>query len=313
MSGYYYSQQTTPSEEDEFDFTQPYQPRLSSNVQQQPIYHPYTGQVFSPTLPQGPTYGDPQQYYQQSQQYAQQPQYQQPQQQYPGYTQATQYQPQYNYTGAAPSPFITPTVPSNYPYHTQHQNVTPFPAYSEAAGQTPRLSSAGPSGTPAGYLSPDEASLRARTSRATSFASSTHSSTTTSAGPSGSRSYSHSDVSTRSVSPLASELHRWGYQNSDGSWRCRHPGCTSKSTFSRGCDLRKHYKRHTKSLFCRVEGCPQATEGGFSSKKDRARHEAKHNPGVVCEWEGCERLFSRVDNMVGLSLSCFSFYTRYSC
>ncbi|KAK5944310.1 hypothetical protein PMZ80_003591 [Knufia obscura] len=112
------------------------------------------------------------------------------------------------------------------------------------------------------------------------------------------------------------------------AWRCAFPNCTSRAVFTRGCDLRKHYNRHSKHLFCRVEGCPQseaacinvaqqqavqagqepsdpsklAVTGGFSSKKDRARHEAKHNPGIKCEWSGpngedCGRLFSRMDNM----------------
>lgn len=108
------------------------------------------------------------------------------------------------------------------------------------------------------------------------------------------------------------------------AWRCAYPNCTSRATFIRGCDLRKHYNRHSKHLFCRVPGCPQSEaaamavaqaqdptcpdpsqlilSGGFSSKKDRARHEAKHNPGIRCEWRGpdgeeCGRLFSRMDNM----------------
>lgn len=112
------------------------------------------------------------------------------------------------------------------------------------------------------------------------------------------------------------------------AWRCAYPNCTSRAVFTRGCDLRKHYNRHSKHLFCRVEGCPQSeaaciaaaqqqatqaggepsdpsrlvVSGGFSSKKDRARHEAKHNPGIKCEWRGpngeeCGRLFSRMDNM----------------
>ncbi|OJD38110.1 c2h2 type zinc finger domain protein [Diplodia corticola] len=103
----------------------------------------------------------------------------------------------------------------------------------------------------------------------------------------------------RSISPSANsaDLRAYGYLNKNGTWTCAYPGCTSKAVFTRGCDLRKHHKRHTKSFFCRHEGCPQATGGGFSSKKDLARHEAKHNPGVVCEWDGCERIFSRVDNM----------------
>ncbi|KAL4866839.1 hypothetical protein BDV12DRAFT_210292 [Aspergillus spectabilis] len=88
-----------------------------------------------------------------------------------------------------------------------------------------------------------------------------------------------------------------------GAWHCAYPSCTSPALFRRGCDLRKHYNRHRKHLFCRVEGCPQSSPetpgAGFSSKKDRDRHEAKHNPGIACEWagEGCERVFSRVDNM----------------
>ena len=100
------------------------------------------------------------------------------------------------------------------------------------------------------------------------------------------------------------------------TWRCAYPGCTSRAVFARGCDLRKHFNRHSKHLFCRVDGCPQSAPrdiadgkrgsisatGGFSSKKDRARHEAKHNPGIRCEWrsldgEQCGRVFSRMDNM----------------
>ncbi|KJX99896.1 hypothetical protein TI39_contig348g00026 [Zymoseptoria brevis] len=103
--------------------------------------------------------------------------------------------------------------------------------------------------------------------------------------------------SSRGASPSATEMSKWGKKNLSGTWSCAFPECTSRSTFNRGCDLRKHYKRHSKTLFCRHDGCPQSTEGGFSSKKDRSRHEAKHNPGVTCEWDGCERLFSRQDNM----------------
>lgn len=112
--------------------------------------------------------------------------------------------------------------------------------------------------------------------------------------------HSRSDMS-RSSSPNASEMARYGRPQEQGTWRCAYPGCTSKSIFRRGCDLRKHYRRHTKSLFCRYTGCKQASEGGFSSEKDRARHEAKHDPQISCEWQGCSRVFSRVDNMVSLS------------
>ena len=101
-----------------------------------------------------------------------------------------------------------------------------------------------------------------------------------------------------SASPTSTKSTDYGYRNAEGLLVCSFRGCTSRAVFSRGCDLRKHYKRHNKSHFCSFEGCPQHYEGGFSSKKDLARHEAKHNPGIWCEWEGCNRLFSRVDNMV---------------
>lgn len=114
----------------------------------------------------------------------------------------------------------------------------------------------------------------------------------------GSSQAGYSDTSRSSSPNNPADLQNFGYPLADGSsWRCAYSGCTSQAVFTRGCDLRKHFRRHAKSLFCRYEGCPQSTENGFSSKKDRDRHEAKHKPGVPCEWEGCERIFSRVDNM----------------
>ncbi|PYH90073.1 hypothetical protein BO71DRAFT_463634 [Aspergillus ellipticus CBS 707.79] len=104
-------------------------------------------------------------------------------------------------------------------------------------------------------------------------------------------------LSDTSVRTQTRDLSNFGTQNPDGTWRCAYPGCSSHAVFRRGCDLRKHFNRHRKHLFCRYEGCPQAVRGGFSSKKDRDRHEAKHNPQIPCEWDGCRRVFSRVDNM----------------
>lgn len=107
-----------------------------------------------------------------------------------------------------------------------------------------------------------------------------------------------SPVSRASSPGNPSDLQNFGYPLNDGvSWKCAYPGCTSQSVFTRGCDLRKHFRRHSKTLFCRHQGCPAATEGGFSSRKDRDRHEAKHRPDIPCEWRGCDRVFSRVDNM----------------
>lgn len=117
----------------------------------------------------------------------------------------------------------------------------------------------------------------------------------------------------RSSSPGSADMSLYGVLNTNGTWSCNYPGCTSRAVFTRGCDLRKHHKRHTKSFFCRYPGCTQATGGGFSSKKDLARHEAKHNPGVVCEWDGCDRVFSRVDNMVGSAFSCLPLADEAQC
>lgn len=172
----------------------------------------------------------------------------------------------------APQPSLA--VPSLPPY------ATPTMAYSQPQAMTPE------STIPSSYMSGP------RGSRSPSASTGAFS-------PQPSVDGSVADYS-RSISPSANsaDLRAYGYLNKNGTWTCAYPGCTSKAVFTRGCDLRKHHKRHTKSFFCRHEGCPQATGGGFSSKKDLARHEAKHNPGVICEWDGCERIFSRVDNMV---------------
>lgn len=139
-----------------------------------------------------------------------------------------------------------------------------------------------------------------------------HSSSSVGAHGSPHMSVERSPPHSRSMSPSSPDLRAYGYPNKNGTWSCAYPGCTSRAVFTRGCDLRKHHKRHTKSFFCRHEGCPQSTGGGFSSKKDLARHEAKHNPGVLCDWDGCDRVFSRVDNMVRI-LSHSIFQERLEC
>jgi hypothetical protein len=211
------------------------------------------------------------------------------------------YTPQYNYNAVqyAPQPgtvFQPPRWdPASWaqPGHTQAPQTQQAPLYNNytaPAYPTHRPSISAPIPH---YLSPSIPS-QSETSRQNSAASNTGSiiDRTT------------SEVS-RSVSPNPSAIADYGFKNPDNSWACAWPGCTSRSRFTRACDLRKHYKRHSKTLFCRHDGCPQATEGGFSSKKDRARHEAKHNPTITCEWDGCGRLFSRVDNMVR-TLQCLN-------
>ncbi|KAK3115593.1 hypothetical protein LTR53_004899 [Teratosphaeriaceae sp. CCFEE 6253] len=236
MSNYYYPPSNTPQEEEEFDFSQAF-PTTSQPAQLDPMYAVQsTGAIPTQQL----LFSDSSALYQQGNQFPQ----------------------TFDLDSSQHPAWAMPIVPSNY--HPMQSNVAPFTAFSETFDYSQELVSAGPSTTSPGYLSPEEAA-QAKTSRATSFASNASSAP----------SLSHSDVS-RSVSPSASEMAKWGYKNANSSWSCGYPGCASKSTFNRGCDLRKHYKRHTKSLFCRHDGCPQATEGGFSSKKDRARHEAKH-------------------------------------
>lgn len=177
----------------------------------------------------------------------------------------------------------TPQMQFNQYQIPPNQQGQRFPHYATPVYPTPGPSIAASS---LNYLTPDP-SHRPRISRNDSRISN-HSATLDQAS---------SEIS-RSTSPSVRAIADYGYKNSDGTWSCAWPGCTSRSRFTRACDLRKHYKRHSKTLFCRHNGCPQSTEGGFSSKKDRARHEAKHNPMITCEWEGCGRLFSRVDNMV---------------
>ena len=91
-----------------------------------------------------------------------------------------------------------------------------------------------------------------------------------------------------------------GTEELPANLQCTYPGCRSKTRFTRKCDLRKHIKRHFIAFYCQYKGCPRATEHGFSTKKDRERHEARHDPQIGCAWEGCNRLFSRMDNMVGV-------------
>ena len=105
-------------------------------------------------------------------------------------------------------------------------------------------------------------------------------------------------VSNQSTAPPSPQtLLDYGILQSSGQWKCGFPGCVSRSLFERGCDLRKHYKRHIKHLRCSFDRCPQSLGPSFSSNKDLARHEAKHAPRTRCEWKGCGKVFSRRDNM----------------
>ncbi|KAF2211180.1 hypothetical protein CERZMDRAFT_98911 [Cercospora zeae-maydis SCOH1-5] len=261
MSSYYW-QPTVSSDEQYYDFDCP--SRVSTSAESQNAFAAFGAELYTVPYEQQPrTYAE----YPQAYQHLQQP----PQYQIQMPTPVEQRQQQWQPGMFAPDVTSAMGRASAFPQYT---DVSDFDLSLGHQSEEASL----------GYLSPP--TNRARASRAASVTESLASSA-----PS-----TQTDFS-RAVSPSATEMSRWGKRNGDNSWSCAYPGCTSKSTFHRGCDLRKHYKRHTKSLFCRHEGCPQATEGGFSSKKDRARHEAKHNPTIVCEWDGCQRLFSRQDNM----------------
>lgn len=172
----------------------------------------------------------------------------------------------------------------------------PLPAFARpSTSPSPGITTT-PVPAPDGYLSPSPPAIHPTSSRDVSASPTPTFSSDMDISSSSRRQVSPSSTSSTNNNNPA-DLSRYGIPTADGAWRCAHPGCSSHAVFRRGCDLRKHFNRHRKYLFCRHEGCPQSTHGGFSSKKDRTRHEAKHNPGIVCEWTGCGRVFSRVDNM----------------
>ncbi|KAE9962873.1 hypothetical protein BLS_009926 [Venturia inaequalis] len=182
-----------------------------------------------------------------------------------------------------PQPLYQPTQSSWQAPPTLHQS--PLSTYSPPQQSYGYVQPIAPQLSPYAQPGPAQASRQAR-------AQSLHS-----VDDSGTGGEEEEDRFSRGSSPGQTDLSAYGHLNEEGTWSCAYPGCTSRAVFTRGCDLRKHHKRHTKTFFCRYPSCSQSTDGGFSSKKDLARHEAKHNPGVVCEWEGCDRIFSRVDNM----------------
>ncbi|KAK1717362.1 uncharacterized protein BDZ83DRAFT_586845, partial [Colletotrichum acutatum] len=91
-------------------------------------------------------------------------------------------------------------------------------------------------------------------------------------------------------------VHRIGFQDKNGDWRCSYAGCRSLAVFERACDLRKHHSTHNKAFFCPRPEC--ASSGvGFAYPKDYRRHLRSHKPSIPCLYALCGRLFSRTDNM----------------
>lgn len=87
-----------------------------------------------------------------------------------------------------------------------------------------------------------------------------------------------------------------GYQDTNGDWRCNYSGCRSNKVFLRACDLRKHYRSHQKTYFCKERDC-HWSKVGFSSSKDCQRHMRSHRPMIKCsaaESLSCTRVFSRL-------------------
>ena len=198
---------------------------------------------------------------------------------------------------------VSTTIASSYqqPFTTsdlQYNHIPAMayqaPAYNNSTTYQPTLGSMQTVYPPSSYYSPTNPSLPS-----SNFPPSPFLNTPTTSLPSTSRSPSPSSSSSRAHHPSSPhDLSTYGHLNPEsGAWTCAYPHCSSRATFIRPCDLRKHFNRHSKNFFCRYEACAQSHEAGFSSKKDRLRHESKHNPGVQCEWDGCERVFSRVDNM----------------
>ncbi|KAJ5950858.1 uncharacterized protein N7479_009271 [Penicillium vulpinum] len=92
------------------------------------------------------------------------------------------------------------------------------------------------------------------------------------------------------------DIYEIGYQDTNGDWRCNYSGCLSNQVFMRACDLRKHYRSHQKTYFCKELDC-EWSKIGFSSSKDCQRHMRSHRPMIKCsaaESLGCTRVFSRV-------------------
>ena len=84
------------------------------------------------------------------------------------------------------------------------------------------------------------------------------------------------DVSwdSESESPDPTDLEKLGTLLSDGrTWRCAYPGCTSQARFARGCDLRKHHRRHTRSHSSRHEKSQSQllAQKGVKAGQDRYR------------------------------------------
>ncbi|QQK46890.1 putative C2H2 type zinc finger domain-containing protein [Penicillium digitatum] len=132
-----------------------------------------------------------------------------------------------------------------------------------------------------GSLSSVDGSLEQPLSSPTSLSSSTH----------------QSQADSKPWTPP--DIFEIGYQDENGDWRCNYSGCLSRQVFLRACDLRKHYRSHQKTYFCKERDCAWS-KIGFSSSKDCQRHMRSHRPMIKCsaaESLGCTRVFSRVDNM----------------
>lgn len=261
MSGYYFKTPLT-SNKQEFSLNNHFQ--LPHSAQSQDTLVTFAPQVFDPLLNlQGPSYDYPEQLFSQS---------------------AALHPDQYGPSEQA-NQRRDPEM-SYLEHHSQQVCPLPFTAFDEALNYDMETLPAAALAIPERSSSLRQES-RTKIARAMSVAESIASSA-----------LSVQSDGSRGARSNAGEMARWGTPNEeDGSWSCAFPGCNSRARFNRGCDLRKHYKRHSKSVFCRHGGCPQAKEGGFSSKKDRARHEAKHNPTISCEHDSCRRMFSRQDNM----------------
>lgn len=111
----------------------------------------------------------------------------------------------------------------------------------------------------------------------------------------------HNSNDLQPQSPGSADLHDLGYSTDGGkTWHCYFPECTNQAKFTRDCDLRKHFKKHTMSFPCRRSDCPQSIIGvppRFTCQKDRDRHEQRHTAEVICAFPRCDQQFSKIETM----------------
>lgn len=104
----------------------------------------------------------------------------------------------------------------------------------------------------------------------------------------------------RSKSPNSvTGLEEFGVLQSNGMWRCAFSGCKSNVSFSRPCDLRKHFRRHEKRWFCRYDGCERSEAYAASVRAGHKNGSLSGSGAMVIR----DSLFAPIPNADGLERS----------